>query len=198
MTITKGMMSSNTDEWATPKLFFEELNKEFNFTLDPCATDENHKCKKYYTKKDDGLSKSWGGVVFVNPPYGREIYKWIEKAYNENLKGATIVLLLPARTDTKWFHNFIYKKHEIRFLKGRLKFNDGKQAAPFPSMVVVMKKGEKMNNLIEIDKLKLELKETQKMFLEILYKLDQIKIKLTSNEKVSKKDIIEIIDGEIK
>lgn len=138
--INKGLMSSNTNEWATPVKFFEELNKEFNFTLDPCATSENAKCKKFYTKKDDGLLKSWDNeIVFMNPPYGKEIIKWVEKAYNENLKGATIVCLLPARTDTRWFHNYIYNKHEIRFIKGRLKFNDSKQSAPFPSMLVIMK-----------------------------------------------------------
>lgn len=138
--INNGLMSSNSCEWATPKNFFEQLNKEFNFTLDPCSTKENHKCKKYYTINDNGLEKSWENeIVYMNPPYGREIIKWVEKAYNENLKGTTIVCLLPARTDTKWFHNYIYKKHEIRFIKGRLKFNDGKQSAPFPSMVVVMK-----------------------------------------------------------
>lgn len=142
--INKGMMSSNTDEWATPKLFFEELNKEFGFTLDPCSTKENHKCKKYYTKDDNGLSKAWGGErVYCNPPYGREIIKWVEKAYLENKNNNTfVVMLLPARTDTKWFHNYIYKKHEIRFIKGRLKFNDGNQSAPFPSMVVIMKNKE--------------------------------------------------------
>ena len=138
--INKGLMSSNTDEWATPKLFFKELNKEFEFTLDPCSTHENHKCDKYFTKEQDGLRMSWGGErVYLNPPYGREISKWVEKAYNENLNGTMVVLLLPARTDTRWFHDFIYKKHEIRFLKGRLKFNDGKNSAPFPSMIVIMK-----------------------------------------------------------
>ena len=141
--INKGLMSSNTDEWATPKSFFEELNKEFKFTLDPCATDFNHKCNNYFTKEEDGLKQDWSKYrVFCNPPYGREIGKWVEKAYNENKKGTFIVMLLPARTDTKWFHNFIYKQHEIRFIKGRLKFNDGKQSAPFPSMIVVMQ-GEK-------------------------------------------------------
>ena len=138
--ITKGLMSSNTDEWATPRLFYEELNEEFNFTLDPCCTKENHKCEKYYTKEDDGLTKSWKNErVFMNPPYGKEIIKWVEKAYSESKKGTLIVCLLPARTDTKWFHEFIYKKHEIRFIKGRLKFNDGKQSAPFPSMLVIMR-----------------------------------------------------------
>lgn len=137
--INKGLMSSNTDEWATPKLFFEELNKKFHFTLDPCSTEENHKCSTYFTKKDNGLEKSWGGyIVYCNPPYGKEISKWVEKAYKENQKGTKVVLLLPARTDTKWFHNYIYKKHEIIFIKGRLKFNDGKRSAPFPSMLVIM------------------------------------------------------------
>lgn len=138
--INKGMMSSNSDEWGTPKSFFQELNKEFHFTLDPCATNENHKCEKYFTKEQDGLKQNWSGhIVYCNPPYGKEISKWVEKAYNENKKGTFIVMLLPARTDTKWFHNYIYKKHEIRFLKGRLKFNDVKQSAPFPSMLVIMK-----------------------------------------------------------
>lgn len=138
--ITKGLMSSNTDEWATPKKFFEELNKEFSFTLDPCATKLNYKCNKYYTKEENGLIQDWSKEkVFMNPPYGREIGKWVEKAYNESKNGALVVCLLPARTDTKWFHNFIYEKHEIRFIKGRLKFNDGKQSAPFPSMIVIMR-----------------------------------------------------------
>ena len=138
--INKGLMSSNTDEWATPKAFFEELDKEFHFTLDPCSTDQNHKCSTYFTKEQDGLKQSWGGYkVYCNCPYGREISKWVEKAYEENKKGTLVVMLLPARTDTKWFHNWIYNQHEIRFIKGRLKFNDGKNSAPFPSMVVVMR-----------------------------------------------------------
>lgn len=138
--ITKGIMSSNSIEWGTPKLFFEELNKEFNFTLDPCSTHENAKCRKHFTKEEDGLKQDWSkDVVFCNPPYGRELPLWVEKAYNENKKGALVVMLIPARTDTKYFHKYIYKQHEIRFIKGRLKFNDGKNTAPFPSMVVVMK-----------------------------------------------------------
>lgn len=138
--ITKGMMSSNTDEWATPKEFYKQLNEKYHFTLDPCATHLNHKCNSYFTKETDGLKQDWGGYrVYCNPPYGREISKWVEKAYNENLKGTFIVMLLPARTDTKWFHDYIYKKHDIEFIKGRLKFNDGKNSAPFPSMIVIMK-----------------------------------------------------------
>ena len=136
-------MTSNTDEWATPQAFFDELNKEFNFTLDPCSTKENHKCNKYYTKEDDGLSKDWRNeIVFCNPPYGREIGKWVEKAFMTNqlnMGDNPIVMLLPARTDTKYFHEYIYNKAEIRFIKGRLKFGDSKNSAPFPSMIVIFK-----------------------------------------------------------
>jgi phage N-6-adenine-methyltransferase len=144
--INKGLYTSNTDEWSTPQAFFDELNKEFNFNLDPCATTENAKCKRYYTKEHDGLKMSWGGYsVYMNPPYGREIGKWVKKAYEEKQKGAKVVCLLPARTDTRWFHEYIWDKEEdrpregvkIRFEKGRLKFGDSKNAAPFPSMVVI-------------------------------------------------------------
>lgn len=135
--ITSGMMSSNTPEWATPQKFFDELNREFSFTLDPCSTHENAKCEKHYTKEDDGLKQDWGGqVVFCNPPYGRELPKWVKKCYEES-RHADVVMLIPARTDTRWFHDYIYGKAEIRFIKGRLKFGNAKQSAPFPSMVVV-------------------------------------------------------------
>lgn len=137
--ITKGLFTSNTDQWATPKAYFEEINKEFDFNLDPCADETNHKCDLYYDRQANGLSKNWGGYrVYCNPPYGREISKWVEKSYLESKKDNTlVVMLLPARTDTRWFHDFIYHKAEIRFIKGRLKFNDGKQGAPFPSMLVI-------------------------------------------------------------
>ena len=133
------MFSSKTDLWSTPQDFFNKLNEEFNFSLDPCATHENKKCQKYFTKETDGLSKSWEGeIVFCNPPYGREIKQWVEKGYKESKKNKTkVVMLLPARTDTQWFHNYIYKKSEIRFIKGRLKFGGSKNSAPFPSMVVI-------------------------------------------------------------
>lgn len=139
--INKGLFSSNTNEWATPINFFEELNKEFNFTLDPCATDDNAKCHKYFTEKENGLAQDWGGeVVYCNPPYGRELPKWVKKCYEEHKKhGITVVMLIPARTDTSYFHEYIYGKSEIRFIRGRLKFNDCKQSAPFPSMVVIYK-----------------------------------------------------------
>lgn len=139
---TKGVFSSQTDEWATPQWLFDELDAEFHFDLDPCATNENHKCAKYYTKADDGLTKNWGGwSVFCNPPYGRQIGKWVRKAYEEAKKPeTTVVLLVPARTDTKWFHDYIYGKAEIRFIRGRVRFGDSKNCAPFPSMIVVWRK----------------------------------------------------------
>lgn len=141
--LNSGLMSSNSEEWATPRTFFDELNKEFSFTLDPCATPDNAKCKKFFTKEQNGLLQDWGGeIVFCNPPYGRAIAAWVEKCDREAQKGATVVMLIPARTDTKYFHDFIYKKYEVRFIKGRLHFNESKQGAPFPSMVVIMKPKE--------------------------------------------------------
>ena len=138
--INKGLFTSDKQDWETPQDLYDKLDGEFNFTLDPCASHENHKCKKYYTIEDDGLSKSWlGETVFMNPPYGREIGDWVKKAYSESRSGkATVVGLLPARTDTKWFHNYCYLYDvEIRFLKGRIKFSGSKNSAPFPSMVVI-------------------------------------------------------------
>lgn len=138
--MTKAMFSSATDMWATPQAFFDKLNAEFGFTLDPCALPSNTKCTKYYTPTDNGLLQDWQGeIVFCNPPYGRAIYDWVRKCSEEASKpNTTIVLLTPARTDTRWFHEFIYHKaKEIRFVKGRLKFGNAQTAAPFPSMVVV-------------------------------------------------------------
>ena len=139
--ITEALFSSKTDNWATPQNFFDELNKEFHFTLDPCADEKNHKCEKFFTRKENGLLHDWSGEsVFVNPPYGREIYNWVGKCYWEGHKENTIVvLLIPARTDTKYFHDFILNRSEIRFIKGRLKFGDSDNSAPFPSMVVVFR-----------------------------------------------------------
>ena len=133
--------SSETNEWSTPKSFFDLLNKEFKFNLDPCATKENAKCKKFFTEKEDGLEKSWGGYrVFCNPPYGRNLKYWVKKAYEESKKKSTlVVLLIPARTDTSYFHEYIYGRSEIRFIRGRLKFGSSKNSAPFPSMVVYYK-----------------------------------------------------------
>lgn len=134
------LFSSKSDEWSTPQDVFDELNEEFKFDLDPCATDSNHKCEQYYTKEQDGLKQDWGGhTVFVNPPYSK-IKDWTEKAYREGCKDhTTVVLLIPSRTDTRYFHDFIYNRSEIRFLKGRLRFGDSENSAPFPSMVVIFR-----------------------------------------------------------
>lgn len=134
------LFSSATDVWATPQDLFDKLNAEFGFNLDPCALPENAKCEKYFTPEINGLAQSWGGCkVFCNPPYGRQIYDWVKKAYNESRKpDTTVVMLIPARTDTRYFHEFIYHRaKEIRFIKGRLKFGSAKNAAPFPSMIVI-------------------------------------------------------------
>lgn len=140
--INQGMFTSNSNEWATPQKLFDELNEEFHFTLDPCADEFNHKCDKFYNKEQDGLRQSWNGeIVFCNPPYGRELPKWVEKCYKEHIEhNITVVMLIPARTDTSYFHDYIYHNSEIRFIRGRLKFSDGKNPAPFPSMIVVYRK----------------------------------------------------------
>ncbi|MBA8760793.1 adenine methyltransferase [Staphylococcus schleiferi subsp. coagulans] len=131
--------SSKTNEWTTPQSFFDRINQEFGFTLDPCSDGENAKCQKYYTPNNDGLKQDWSkDTVFMNPPYGRDIKFWVEKAYKESLKGATVVCLIPARTDTTYWHDYIFgKASEIRFIKGRLKFGGSKNSAPFPSALVV-------------------------------------------------------------
>lgn len=132
---TQTMFSSATDLWATPQHLFDSLNATYSFTLDPCATAENAKCAKFYTEADDGLAQNWDGeTVFMNPPYGREISKWVKKAVSSQ---AVVVMLLPARTDTAWFHDYLYNKCDIYLLRGRLKFGDAKNSAPFPSMIVV-------------------------------------------------------------
>lgn len=139
--MTSVHFSSKTDQWSTPQDFFDKLNEEFDFNLDVCADTKNHKCAMWFNKEENGLIKSWDkSRVFCNPPYGREIGLWVKKA--SEAVGGVVVMLIPARTDTKYFHQYIYKKKgvEIRFLKGRLKFGDSKNSAPFPSMVVIFKK----------------------------------------------------------
>ncbi len=132
--------SSATDLWATPQAFFDSVNQEFGpFDLDVCATRENAKCGVYFTESEDGLQQEWLGKVWMNPPYGRTIGKWVRKAYESNLDGATVVCLLPARTDSAWWHDYAMKG-EIRFLRGRLKFGDSKNSAPFPSALVIFRK----------------------------------------------------------
>ena len=133
--------SSGSDEWETPDDLFDLLSDEFAFTLDACASDENHKVDRYYTKQDDALSRAWTGVVWMNPPYGREIGKWAEHAYKCSVTDrAIVVCLVPARTDTVWWHTWVAKALEVRLLKGRIKFKrdgDKVSSAPFPSAIVV-------------------------------------------------------------
>ena len=135
MIINKAVLSSNTCEWETPQLFFDALNAEYHFDVDVCATENNAKCERYYTKEQDGLSQQWKGVCWMNPPYGREIGKWMRKAYESSLYGATVVCLVPARTDTAWWHDYAMKG-EVEFVRGRLKFGGSKANAPFPSAIV--------------------------------------------------------------
>ena len=140
MAINNGLFTSNSDDYGTPQKLFDELNAEFGFDVDVCASASNAKCRRYFSVEENGLVQDWSNykTCWMNPPYGRQIIDWIQKAYETSLKGSTVVCLLPARTDTKWFHEYCMKG-EIRFIRGRLKFNDGKTPAPFPSMIVVFK-----------------------------------------------------------
>lgn len=131
------MYSSASDLWETPQDLFDKLNEEFHFTLDVCALPENAKCSKFYTPQGNGLLQPWEGTCWCNPPYGRDVGKWVQKAYESAVNGATVVMLLPARTDTRWFHDYIWGYAEVRFIKGRLKFGNAVNPAPFPSMIVV-------------------------------------------------------------
>lgn len=133
------MPVSATDDWATPQALFDELNAEFHFDLDPCASVKNHKCARYFTKAQNGLVQDWGrSIVWVNPPYGRPIGLWMAKAQDACAAGATVVMLVPARTDTKWFHDIAIKQ-EVRFLRGRLKFGGCPNPAPFGCVLVVFR-----------------------------------------------------------
>ena len=140
--VNQGMMTSNTYEWGTPQWLFDQLAEEFGgFDLDPCATDLNAKCERYFALADDGLAQKWTGKVYMNPPYGRGIDLWMKKAYEASLAGALVVCLVPARTDTAWWHD--YAAHgDVRFLRGRLHFDGVAEKghnAPFPSAVVVFR-----------------------------------------------------------
>lgn len=140
--VNEALFSSESAEWETPLWLFESLNAEFGFTLDPCSTTQNAKCRNHFTKREDGLSRNWTDhTVFMNPPYGREIGAWMAKAYESSRNGATVVCLVPARTDTRWWHQFAMKG-EIRLLRGRIQFVGGKHVAPFPSAVVVFRPPE--------------------------------------------------------
>jgi site-specific DNA-methyltransferase (adenine-specific) len=139
MTISPTLYSSRSEEWPTPQAFFDTLDEEFRFTLDPCATRRNAKCPAFFTRRQNGLMQDWGHHrVFCNPPYGRFMWDWARKCFEASQRGAVVVLLAHARTDTRWFHDWVYgKAAELRFVRGRLKFGDGRQSAPFPSLVAV-------------------------------------------------------------
>lgn len=139
MAIHDSLYSSRSEEWPTPQDFFNTLNEEFRFTLDPCATRTNRKCTLHFSKRQDGLKQDWGKHrVFCNPPYGKTMRDWAQKCLKASQAGALVVLLAHARTDTRWFHDWVYgKADEIRFVRGRLRFGDGKQSAPFPSLVAI-------------------------------------------------------------
>jgi phage N-6-adenine-methyltransferase len=131
--------SSKTCLWETPQDFFDELDREFGFTLDVCALPENAKCRRYFSPERDGLKQDWTGVCWMNPPYGREIGEWVAKAFESARNGATVVCLLPARTDTAWWHTYVMEATEVRFVRGRLRFGGAENSAPFPSAVVVFR-----------------------------------------------------------
>jgi phage N-6-adenine-methyltransferase len=136
--VNRGMFSSASDEWETPREFFDAVNAVFRFTLDVCATRDNAKCERYFTKKENGLACNWSGVCWMNPPYGREISSWVKKAYESSLYAGTVVVcLLPVRTDTAWWHGYVIPHAEsVNFIRGRLRFS-GRGPAPFPSALVV-------------------------------------------------------------
>ncbi len=140
--INPALYSSKISEWETPVEFFRKLDCEFGFTLDVCARPENAKCPRFFSLEQDGLRQRWAPeICWMNPPYGREIGRWVEKAFLEAQDGAIIVCLLPSRTDTRWWHRYVMHAAEIRFVKGRLKFGNSSNSAPFPSCVVVFREG---------------------------------------------------------
>ncbi len=134
--MNKILFSSNKEDWETPQWLFEQLNKKYNFDIDVCASDLNHKCKKYYSINENGLEQEWNGNIWCNPPYGRKIGDWVKKGYESSLRGNIVVMLLPSRTDTKWFQDYCLKGN-LTFIRGRLKFSNSDTGAPFPSVIVV-------------------------------------------------------------
>jgi len=140
--------AGGSTEWETPHDFFNILNRVFRFNLDACATKENTKCKKFFTPEVNGLAQDWNGTVWCNPPYGREVNKWVKKAHESYRQGATVVMLLPSRTDTKWIHKYVFGSAQIIFLKGRLKFEGSDSSAPFPSILAIWGGSEKQCNIL--------------------------------------------------
>jgi site-specific DNA-methyltransferase (adenine-specific) len=138
-----GLLSSERGDWATPQAFFDLVDAEFGFTLDAAASEGNAKCAQFYTEADDGLARPWTGTVWCNPPYGRGIADWVQRGYDESRRGATVVMLIPARTDTAYWHDYVMRAAEVRLLRGRLVFGTGEARAnaPFPSALVVFRPG---------------------------------------------------------
>ncbi|WP_346766182.1 DNA N-6-adenine-methyltransferase, partial [Megasphaera sp. SW808] len=140
--ISEALYSSKKVEWETPQPIFDFINKGWHFDVDVCALPENAKCDTYYTPEQDGLKQIWRGVCWMNPPYGRDIAKWMRKAYNTAKSNhGTVVALVHARTDTKWWHDYAMKATYIIFIKGRLKFGNAEASCPFPSCFVIFEKG---------------------------------------------------------
>jgi len=144
---TKNRFDSQSVEWETPDEIFAPLNKEFNFTCDVAASPENAKVGIYFTKEDDALSRKWHGRCWMNPPYGRDLPKWLQKALDESYKGVITVCLIPARTNTAWFHELCFNQAEVRFIKGRPKFNNADFGLPFPLAIVIYRRKYKGINL---------------------------------------------------
>ena len=133
----------DSNEWSTPQDLFDQLNKEFGFTIDVAASESNAKCRRFYSKDDDGLAQDWQReVVWMNPPFGHQIKLWMAKAYKSSIDGAIVVCLVPARTDTRWFHRSLMNAAEIRVLDKRLRFSGAKAKAPFPAVIAVFKPGD--------------------------------------------------------
>lgn len=163
-TVNVGLFTSTTDEWPTPPDLFATLDAEFAFTLDPCASVDNATCERFYTKHDDGLTQPWAGRVYMNPPYGRQIGLWVRKAYEAAQAGATVACLIPARTDTAYWHEYVMRSAEVRFIRGRLNFDCERQQdrkasgaskahnAPFPSVVVIFRPGRHVPAMTAIER----------------------------------------------
>ncbi len=143
MAFVEAMRTSDRDDWETPPELFKRLDAEFNFTLDPCCTPQTAKCDKFFTRRENGLVQDWGNeTVFVNPPYGSQLGKWVRKSFESSRRGATVVMLIPSRTDTAYFHDYVYAYAEIRFLRGRIYFyREGSPVgrAPFPSLIAIFR-----------------------------------------------------------
>ena len=150
MALQQAMVSSKSNEWATPSGLFDELDKEFHFTLDPCATSANAKCNRYFTADDDGLKQSWANeVVFMNPPYGGHTDKWLRKAWQSSLEGAVVVCLIVSSTDRSYWHDYIFPHAaEVRWLRGRITFGEAKSTAPFASAIVIFQKHNELQKQV--------------------------------------------------